>query len=72
MPGTIGDLSVDDLRRMIGEAVEEKLQELLADPDQELLLREDVVARLREQQSGTAAGERGTDFQAVLSQLDLS
>jgi hypothetical protein len=44
---------------MIAFIVEQKLQELLGDPDEGLELREAVAARLQEQRRAVAAGERG-------------
>ena len=40
------DLSVDELRSLIGEVVEEKLVELLGDPDEGLAIRAEVRDRL--------------------------
>ncbi len=44
---TIKNLSVEELGELIAEVVEEKLQELLVDPDQGLPLRPEVEERLR-------------------------
>ena len=44
---TIKDLSVEQLKAVIGEVVEEKLRELLVDPDAGLVLRPEVEERLR-------------------------
>ena len=43
---TIRELSVEDLKTIIGEVVEEKLREMLGDPDEGLSLRPDVRERL--------------------------
>ena len=42
----VKDLSVEELRALIAEVVEEKLQELLGDPDEGLTLRVEVRDRL--------------------------
>jgi hypothetical protein len=42
----IKDLSVEELRSLIGEVVEEKLQELLGDPDEGLEVRPEIRERL--------------------------
>jgi hypothetical protein len=43
---TVKDLSIEELRAIIGDVVEEKLRELLADPDAGLTLRPEVQERL--------------------------
>lgn len=43
---TVKDLSVDELKAMIGEVVEEKLREILTDPDAGLSLRPEIRERL--------------------------
>jgi len=43
---TIKDLSIEELKAIIGDAVEEKPRELLADPDAGLILRPEVQKRL--------------------------
>jgi len=44
---TVKDLSVEELRAIIGEVVEEKLREILSDPDAGLTLRPEIRERLR-------------------------
>ena len=44
---TVKDLSVEELRAVIGEVVEEKLREFLNDPDAGLALRPEILERLR-------------------------
>lgn len=64
-----------ELREMIELAVEDavdrRLQELLNDPDEGLELREEVVQRLKEQQKGMAAGDRGQSLDEVAKKLGL-
>ena len=43
----VKDLGVDEFKALIYEAVEEKLEEMLGDPDQRLELKEKVKARLK-------------------------
>lgn len=42
----VQELTVEELKALIQEAVEEKLQEILGDPDEGLELREEVIQRL--------------------------
>ena len=46
---TVKDLTIEEFKAVVGEVVEEKLRELLADPDAGLSLRPEIEARLREQ-----------------------
>jgi len=43
---TVGELSIEELRTIIGEVVEEKLRKMLEDADEGLSLRPDVQERL--------------------------
>ncbi len=43
---TVKNLTIEELKAVIGEVVEEKLRELLTDPDAGLALRPDVQERL--------------------------
>ena len=55
----VKELSVEQLKALIQEAVEEKLQEVLGDPDQGLELREDIKERLRRSLAAVESGEEG-------------
>jgi len=55
---TVKDLTIDELRAVIGEVVEEKLRELLTDPDRGLDLRPEIQERLlRDLQEPQQEGE---------------
>jgi len=43
---TVKDLSIEELRAVIGEVVEEKLRGILGDPDAGLAIRPEVLERL--------------------------
>jgi len=59
------------LREMIGETVEEKLIELLGDPDEGLAVRKSVRARLLRQRRKVSGGDRGESLDAVARKLGL-
>jgi hypothetical protein len=42
----VKDLSIEELKALVGEIVEEKLREILADPDAGLVLRPEIRERL--------------------------
>ena len=53
----VKDLTVEELKILIEETVEEKLQEILGDPDSGLELTEETKKRLRESLSEMERGE---------------
>jgi hypothetical protein len=71
MTKTFAEMTAEDLRTIVGEAVEEKLVEMLGDPDEGPALREDVRTRLRKQRERLEAGDRGLEFEEVSRRLGL-
>ena len=71
MAANVGQLSTDELREIIGSVVEEKLKEILGDPDEGLELNANICERLRQQQQAVAEGERGDDLNEVTERLGL-
>jgi hypothetical protein len=65
----VEELTTDELKSFIGHAVEQKLEELLGDPDWNLELREDVKQRLR--LSLDQATEAGVSIEDVASKTGL-
>jgi len=43
----VADLTIEELRRIIKEIIDEKFRELLFDPDEGLELKEEIEQRLR-------------------------
>jgi len=43
----VSDLTIEELRRIIKEIIDEKFRELLFDPDEGLELKEEIEQRLR-------------------------
>ncbi len=67
---TVAEMTKEELRDLFESVVEEKLLELLEDPDEGWVLREEVRKRLLRQKRAVAEGERGEsieDLNAVLS-----
>jgi hypothetical protein len=76
MSEKVAQLTVDELIRVVQEAVEQKLIEMLGDPDEGLELREEIKARLRRsleaEQSGVVQPPVAcVPAQEVAAQLDL-
>jgi hypothetical protein len=72
---TVGQMTKEEFRKMIGAvveaSVEQKLIEILGDPDEGLEIREAVRDRLLRQRRGVAAGEQGLPFEDIVQQLGL-
>jgi hypothetical protein len=72
---TIGQMTKEEFKRMIGAVVEatveQKLIEILGDPDEGLEIREAVRDRLLRQRQAVAAGEQGLPIEDVVQQLGL-
>jgi len=68
---TVAEMSKDELREMLEASIEQKLFELLGDPDEGLAIRKSVRARLLRQKKAVTAGERGEPFEDVVRRLGL-
>src|ERR1043166_2207357 len=67
-----GQLITDELKEIFGAAREERLKEILGDPDDYLELRTEVRERLHRQQQELAEGERGEDLNEITPRLLLA
>ncbi len=65
-------MTADEFRELVGSAVEQKIVELLGDPDAGLVLRETVRKRLLRQKRAVARGERGESLDTAVRCLNLS
>lgn len=72
MAGTVGEMTRDELQEMIGALIEEKLLELLGDPDEGLSLKKSIRERLARQQAQVAEGQRGEPLEGVTRRLGLT
>jgi len=72
---SVAQMSQAEFRKMLEEVVEEtleqKLLELLGDPDEGLEVREAVRARLRRQREEVAAGQHGRPLEDVAREHGL-
>lgn len=68
---TIAEMTKDELRELIESVVEQKLLELLGDPDEGLPIRKAVRKRLLKQKQAVAEGERGDSLEDVIQRLGL-
>ena len=72
MGKTVADMTAEELHELVGSAVEQKIVELLGDPDTGLVLRANVRKRLLRQKGAVANGERGEPLEAVARRLKLA
>ena len=66
MSRTVAEMTEEEFRVLVGEVVEEKLAELVHDPDEGLDLSGEFQARLERQLEQVRAGERGVPLGDVL------
>ena len=71
MAANVGQLSTDELREIIGSVVEQKLKEMLGDPDEGFEIRAEVQSRLLRQKKTVAKGERGEELEEVVKRLGI-
>jgi len=71
MAANVGQLSTDELREIIGSVVEQKLKEMLGDPDEGFEIRAEVQNRLLRQKKTVANGERGEELDKVAKRLGI-
>jgi len=65
MSATVAEMNVDDLRELIGELLDEKLEEILGDPDSDLEIRPELRARLVQQMERVRAGDLGVTLAEI-------
>ena len=71
MATKVAQMTKDELREMIETTVEQKLVELLGDPDEGLPMRKLIRDRLLRQKKAVATGERGEPFENVIRRIGL-
>ena len=72
MTKTVADMTTNELRQLVSSVVEEKLVQLLGDPDEGLAVRENVRKRLLRQKQAVSKGERGEPLVTVARRLKLA
>ena len=71
MATKVAQMTKSELQEMIETTVEQKLLELLGDPDEGSHLKKLVRERLLRQKRAVAAGERGKPFKDMARRLGL-
>jgi hypothetical protein len=60
-----------EFKELLEDIIEQKLVELLGDPNEGLPIRKSVRERLLRQKQAVARGERGEPFEEVVQRLGL-
>jgi len=63
----VKELTVEQFKILIQEAIQEKLEEITGDPDLGLELREEIKERLRSSLAARQRGEKGIPIDEVAS-----
>lgn len=71
MAELVSQMTKEELRMLIDEALEQKLIELFGDPDEGLDLSDDLKKRLLQQKVAVENGERGKSLADVTKELGL-
>jgi len=71
MSTSVAQMTKKELAQMLSNVVEQKLVELLGDPDEGLELKASLRKRLIRQKKAVAKGERGEDFSETRKRLGL-
>ena len=69
---TVADLTVTEFKELVREAVSQSLTELLTDPDEGMVLRDDFAEALRNSLREVQAGGRTMSFSDVLKDVGTS
>ena len=71
MATTVARMTPEELKEMIASLIEQKLLELIGDPDEGLPIKKSLHDRLVRQKIAVAKGERGEPFEDVVKRLGL-
>ena len=72
MATTVVDMTQQELHDMIADLIEQKLAELLGDPDEGLRVRKSLHGRLLRQRMNVARGERGDSLDDVARRFSIA
>jgi len=64
-------MTKEELKELIETIVEQKMLELIGDPDEGLSIREELLQRLKRQKEQVSSGKRGKSFESVVKELGL-
>ena len=68
---TVAQMTKEELSELIESLIENKLLEIIGDPDEGFEIRDEVRKRLLRQKEAVISGERGELFEDVINELGL-
>jgi len=71
MPKTLAEMTEQDLRELVGDAVEERLLEILVDPDETAEIRPEFLETLHAEHKKVLDGDLGRDLDEVAQEMEL-
>ncbi len=66
---TLAQITTKEFTKILSTVVEQKLVELYGDPDEGLIIKDQLRKRLIRQKKATSKGDRGIDFSSAMKQL---
>jgi hypothetical protein len=67
----VKELSVEQLKALIEETIEEKLQEYLGDPDKGLEVKPEILKELKASLAEVKSGKRGIPLEQLAKEMGL-
>jgi hypothetical protein len=67
----VKDLTLDQLKQLVDGIVEDKIEQIVGDPDRGLELRPEVVKELKESLAASRRGERGIPLEELAKEIGL-
>jgi len=67
----VSDLTIEELKEIISDAIETKLKETIGDPDWGIELRKDIRERLRNSLEAVEKGKKGIPLSEIASRAGL-
>ncbi|MDP3683170.1 MAG: hypothetical protein Q8S01_04485 [Ignavibacteria bacterium] len=68
---TLAQMTKKEFTKILSNVVEQKLIELYGDPDEGLIIKDQLRKRLVHQKKATSKGDRGVDLSSAMKQLGL-
>lgn len=69
-PSRIAELTVSEFKNLVREAVTESFADLIGDPDEGLLLRDEFAEELKRSLAAVSAGEKTSSLSEVAARLE--
>jgi signal recognition particle GTPase len=71
MATKVKELTLEQLKVLVEEVVQEKLEQMLGDPDKGLEVKPELLRELKASLAATRRGKRGTPLEQLASEIGL-